>query len=115
MKLKNVCNKAISIGGTCILPGEIGEVSDAFATNASIKMMERIGNLKVVGRTTPPAQEETQGQQPGQTQEQGDDKKPLSRLNKTELLEECQKLGIETTEDDTKETLVEKIRAKAAE
>jgi len=84
MKLKNVCNKAISIGGTCILPGETGEVSDAFATNASVKMMERIGNLKMVGKTTPPAQEETQGQQTGQTQEHGDEKKPLSRLNKDE-------------------------------
>lgn len=113
MKLKNTSNKAISIGGTCILPGEMGEVEDSFASNSSVKMMERIGNLKVVGK--PPAHEEKQGQQTGQTQEQGDDKKPLSRLNKAELLEECQKLGIETTEDDTKETLVEKIRAKTAE
>ena len=115
MKLKNVCNKAISIGGTCILPGETGEVSDAFATNASVKMMERIGNLKMVGKTTPPAQEETQGQQTGQTQEHGDEKKTLSRLNKDELLEECHKLGIETTEDDTKDTLVKKIKDQTAE
>ena len=99
MKLKNTSNKAISVGGLCILPSEVGEVADSFASNASIKMMERIGNLKVVGKA--PAQEDTQ---PGQSQQQGEEKKPLSRLNKDELLEECHKLGIETTEDDTRET-----------
>lgn len=116
MKLKNTSNKAISVGGLCILPSEVGEVADSFASNASIKMMERIGNLEVVGKA--PAQEDTQtgqNQQQGQTQEQGEEKKPLSRLNKDELLEECRKLGIETTEDDTKDTLVKKIKEKTAE
>lgn len=116
MKLKNTSNKAISVGGACILPSEVGEVADSFASNASIKMMERIGNLKVVGKA--PAQEDTQpgqSQQQGQTQEQGEEKKPLSRLNKDELLEECRKLGIETTEDDTRDTLVKKIKEKTTE
>ena len=114
MKLKNTSNKAISVGGVCILPSEVGEVADG--SNASIKMMERIGNLKVVGKAT--AQEDTQpgqNQQKGQTQEQGEEKKPLSRLNKDELLEECRKLGIETTEDDTRDTLVKKIKEKTTE
>lgn len=110
MKLKNTSNKAISVGGLCILPSEVGEVADSFASNASIKMMERIGNLKVVGKA--PAQEDTQ---PGQSQQQGEEKKPLSRLNKDELLEECHKLGIETTEDDTRDTLVKKIKEKTTE
>ena len=110
MKLKNTSNKAISVGGLCILPSEVGEVADSFASNASIKMMERIGNLKVVGKA--PAQEDTQ---PGQSQQQGEEKKTLSRLNKDELLEECHKLGIETTEDDTRETLVKKIKEKTTE
>ena len=47
MKLKNTSNKAISVGGVCILPSEVGEVADGFASNASIKMMEQIGRAHV--------------------------------------------------------------------
>ena len=36
-------------------------------------------------------------------------------MNKRELTEECLKLGLDILEDDTKETLAEKIRAATAE
>ena len=36
-------------------------------------------------------------------------------MNKAELVEECRKLGIEVSTDDTNPVLVEKIKAAAAE
>ena len=36
-------------------------------------------------------------------------------MNKQELIDECLKLGLDIVEDDTKETLAEKIRAATAE
>lgn len=39
----------------------------------------------------------------------------LSRMNKGELIEECQHLGIVVGPDDTNPTLVEKIKAATAE
>ena len=39
----------------------------------------------------------------------GGGKKPLSRMNKAELVEECRKLNIEVSEEDTKDMLAEKI------
>ena len=36
-------------------------------------------------------------------------------MNKAELVEECQRLGIEVSPDDTNPTLVEKIKAASAE
>ena len=113
MKLKNISNKLINVGETAILPDETAEVS-GFDGNPVVGAMVEAGQLRINEST---AQDDTKtGQnQQGQTQEHDEEKKPLSRLNKAELLEECQKLGIETTEDDTRETLVEKIKAKTAE
>jgi hypothetical protein len=113
MKLKNISNKLINVGETAILPDETAEVS-GFDGNPVVGAMVEAGHLRIIEST---AQDDTKtGQnQQGQTQEHDEEKKPLSRLNKAELLEECQKLGIETTEDDTRETLVEKIKAKTAE
>ena len=107
MKLKNISNKLINVGETAILPDETAEVS-GFDGNPVVGAMVEAGHLRIIEST---AQDDTKT---GQNQ-QGQEKKPLSRLNKAELLEECQKLGIETTEDDTRETLVEKIKAKTAE
>ena len=36
-------------------------------------------------------------------------------MNKAELVEECRKLNIEVSEEDTKDMLAEKIRAATAE
>ncbi len=108
MKLKNTSNKLINIGETAILPDEVAEVS-GFDNNPAVDALEEAGHLCIID---PPAQK---GTKTDQTQEQGEEKKPLSRLNKDELLEECRKLGIETTEADTRDTLVKKIKEKTAE
>lgn len=45
----------------------------------------------------------------------GEGKKPLSRMNKEELLAECKRFGIEVDPDDTNPDLVKKIKAVTAE
>ena len=50
----------------------------------------------------------------GDKQNEGGEKKPLSRMTKAELVEECQRLGIEIDPDDTNPMMVEKIKAATA-
>lgn len=124
MYLKNTDHKIISIGGTCILPGEVKKVDDAFGSNEAVEALKQKGSLEVV-EDEAPAQEERENSQTQGYTETGDGSggkdetpptsKPLSRMNKKELLEECAKLGIEASEDDDNKTLVEKIKAKTAE
>lgn len=116
MYLKNTDHKIISIGGTCILPGEVKKVGDAFGSNEAVEALKQKGSLEVV-EDAAPAQEEPKEQKTEETQQQGggEVKKPLSRMNKAELLEECAKLGIEASEEDDNKTLVEKIKTKTAE
>lgn len=59
-----------------------------------------------------------ESEESGGTEESGGDgtaKKPLSRMNKGELIAECQRLGIEVGPDDTNPTMVDKIKAATAE
>lgn len=113
MKLKNISNKIINVGETAILPDETAEVS-GFDGNPTVDALVEAGYICVVKAPSQDNANISQNEQ-SQTQEQGVEKKPLSRMSKPELLEECQKLGIETTDEDTRETLVEKIKAKTAE
>ena len=108
MLLKNNSQKVIHVGSVMILPEEAKHVDDSLSTAPAVAALISRKALAVVKA---PAKE-TAGEEPG-----GDDKekKPLSRMNKRELTEECLKLGLDILEDDTKETLAEKIRAATAE
>ena len=117
MKVMNIGGKVVSIGNVIILPGETKPVADSYAGNAAVNCLVEHKNIRLIQdeEKEPPA---SQGQ-PGEDKpgEEGDGgvKKPLSRMNKAELVEECRKLNIEGSEEDTKDTLAEKIRAATAE
>ncbi len=105
MNVKNIGGKIVSIGATTILPGETKPVPDSYADNVAVACLVEHGNIELIRSEETPAQEGG-----GET-----DKKPLSRMNKAELVEECRKLGIEVSPDDTNPVLVEKIKAATAE
>ncbi len=125
MNVRNIGGKIVSIGATTILPGETKPVSDSYAYNAAVACLVEHGNIELIRskavKPKPPAQEELSAQEPPAEEppaQDGDgepEKKPLSRMNKAELVEECRKLGIEVSTDDTNPVLVEKIKAAAAE
>ena len=125
MNVRNIGGKIVSIGATTILPGETKPVSDSYAYNAAVACLVEHGNIELIrskaGKPKPPAQEELSAREPPAEEppaQDGDgepEKKPLSRMNKAELVEECRKLGIEVSTDDTNPVLVEKIKAAAAE
>ena len=95
MYLKNTDHKIISIGGTCILPGEVKKVGDAFGSNEAVEALKQKGSLEVV-EDEAPAQEDRENSQTQRDTETGDGScgkdethptsKPLSRMNKKELL-----------------------------
>lgn len=107
MLLKNNSQKVIHVGSVMILPEETKPVDDSLSTAPAVVALISRKALAVVKAT---AKEKEAG-----SEETGDGKKPLSRMNKQELTEECLKLGLDILEDDTKETLAEKIRAATAE
>ena len=107
MLLKNNSQKVIHVGSVMILPEETKTVDDSLSTAPAVAALISRKALAVVKST---AKERETG-----SEETGDGKKPLSRMNKQELTEECLKLGLDILEDDTKETLAEKIRAATAE
>ena len=113
MKVKNIGGKIINIGDAIVLPGETKCVPDTFSGNEIIRYLEERGNLVDVKDSTqiPAVNAET----PTKQQEGGAEKKYLSRMNKAELADECRKLGIEVSEEDTKDTLAEKIKAATTE
>ena len=107
MLLKNNSQKVIHVGNVMILPEETKSVDDSLSTAPAVAALISRKALAVVKAT--PKERETG------SEETGDGKKPLSRMNKQGLTEECLKLGLDILEDDTKETLAEKIRAATAE
>lgn len=113
MKVKNIGGKIINIEDTIVLPGETKCVPDTFSDNEIIRFLEERGNLVVVKDNTqiPAMDAET----PTKQQEGGAEKKYLSRMNKAELADECRRLNIEVSEEDTKDTLAEKIKAATTE
>ena len=111
MLLKNNSQKVIHVGSVMILPEETKHVDDSLSTAPAVAALISRKALAVV---KPPAKE-TVGEESGSKPPAGDGKKPLSRMNKQELIDECLKLGLDIVEDDTKETLAEKIRAATAE
>lgn len=121
MLLKNISQKVIHVGNVMILPEETKPVDGSLSTAPAVAALISRNALVVVGNTAKePADEEAGGEAPGSETTGGeapggDGKKPLSRMNKQELVDECLKLGLDIVEDDTKETLAEKIRAATAE
>ena len=111
MLLKNNSQKVIHVGSVMILPEETKHVDDSLSTAPAVAALISRKALAVVKA---PAKE-TVGEESGSEPPAGDGKKPLSRMKKAELVEECRKLNIEVSEEDTKDTLAEKIRAATAE
>lgn len=123
MKVQNIGGKIVSIGDVVILPGESKPVPDSYADNAALACLVEHKNIRLIReeQTEPaPGQNEPvddpPAEEPPAREDNGyGDKKPLSRMNKAELVEECRKLGIEVSPDDTNSALVEKIKAATAE
>ena len=117
MKVMNIGGKVVSIGNVIILPGETKPVPDSYAGNAAVDCLVEHKNIRLIQdeEKEPPASQGQTGEDKSGEEEDGGGKKPLSRMNKQELTEECLKLGLDILEDDTKETLAEKIRAATAE
>lgn len=118
MLLKNISQKVIHVGNVMILPEETKPVDDSLSTAPAVAALISRNALVVVGTTAKapteePAKDAAGGTGEGQGEEDKD-KKPLSRMNKQELVDECLKLGLDIVEDDTKETLAEKIRVATA-
>ncbi len=139
MTIKNTSQKVINIGTTILMPDKTMEASKAITEAPSIKAMVERGQLAIIDEkggkdADKAAQEKAEAEEraaeakaaeeaakaaaEGSSEEPGGDdkeKKPLSRMNKGELIEECQRLGIVVGPDDTNPTLVEKIKAATAE
>lgn len=142
MTIKNTSQKVINIGTTILMPDKTMEASKALTEAPSIKAMVERGQLAIIDEkggkdADKAAQEKAEAEEraraeaeakaaeeavkaaaEGSSEEPGGDdkeKKPLSRMNKGELIEECQRLGIVVGPDDTNPTLVEKIKAATAE
>ncbi len=101
MLLKNNSQKVIHVGSVMILPEETKSVDDSLsAAPAVAALIARNALIAVKAPAKESASEES--------------KKPISKMNKQELADECIKLGVEVTEEDTKDTLTEKIKTTAA-
>lgn len=142
MTIKNTSQKVINIGTTILMPDKTMEASKALTETPSIKAMVERGQLAIIDEkggkdADKAAQEKAEAEERARTEaeakaaeeaakdatggtgegpgEEDKEKKPLSRMNKGELIEECQRLGIVVGPDDTNPTLVEKIKAATAE
>lgn len=109
MLLKNTSQKVIHVGGVMILPDETKTVVDSLSTAPAVATLIARKALTVVKA---PVKDKDPAEEPGS--EDGSGKKPISKMSKQELADECGKLGIEVTEDDTKDTLTEKLKAATA-
>ena len=125
MTIKNTSQKVINIGTTILMPDKTMEASKALTEAPSIKDADKAAQEKAEAEERARAEAEAKAAEEavkaaaeGSSEEPGGDdkeKKPLSRMNKGELIEECQRLGIVVGPDDTNPTLVEKIKAATAE
>lgn len=111
MEVKNIGGKIINIGGAIVLPGETKCVPDTFSGNEIVRYLEERGNIAVIKNNAQVPDTNTASS--SEQQEGSVEKKYLSRMNKAELADECRRLNIEVGEDDTKDTLIEKIKAAA--
>ena len=92
-------------------PGSLREAVEAEAKRIAAEEAAK----KATGETGALDKENGSVESGGKPGEGGEDKRPLYRMNKGELLAECKRLGIEVSPDDTNPDLVEKIKAVTAE
>jgi hypothetical protein len=131
MTIKNISQKVINIGTTILMPDKAMEATKAVTETPAIKAMAERGYLVITGgngdKGEKPTEEkgdtgdigdtgntEEDTEDTGDKQNDGVEKKPLSRMTKAELVEECQRLGIEVDPEDTNPMMVEKIKAATA-
>lgn len=100
MKLSNIGGKIVSVGDTIILPGAEAEVNESWRKNDVVQFLVGKGFLAIVEQA--PATGGTTAPEKG---------KDIGKMNKAELVEKCRELGIEVSEKDTKDALIEKIEA----
>lgn len=124
MKITNNTTKIIGVAGVAILPNESATISDDDAMSSMVKHFAKTGKVilsnddtKAGGSNTePPAEESPAGEGGGNDEpDENKNKKPLSRMNKDDLVQECLNLGLDVLEDDTKDTLIARIKAATAE
>lgn len=103
MKVKNTCGKIINFGTLTLLPGQVGVLPYEFENNSVIDAYVENDNITILKdeSVTEPVAEGTIPEN-------------LAGLKKDELVDICEKLGIEVEDTDTKATLVEKIEGAAA-
>lgn len=117
MRITNKTTKIIGIGGVAVLPDESITVDAAGAGASIIQHLAATGKISIEeDKTAGGSSAEPSADAPAAGNDGGDSgkKKPVSRMSKDELVEECLKLGLDILEDDTRETLVEKIKAATA-
>ena len=96
MKVMNIGGKVVSIGNVIILPGETKPVPDSYAGNAAVDCLVEHKNIRLIQdeEKEPPASQGQTGEDKSGEEEDGGGKKPLSRMNIAERVEECGTLNI---------------------
>jgi len=100
MKIKNVSGKIINVGDLTLLPQEVGVVPAKFETNPNIDALCEMDFLVKVKDSVKATDEAPRGEIP----------EGLDKMKRDELVEICEKHGIEVGDVDTKAMLCEKIR-----
>ncbi len=101
MKVKNVSKKIINVGNVILLPNEIATVPEDFVKNTGLSAIVEMDFLTIVKEKA--TEEQTEEVKTGVPEN-------LDKMKRAELVEICEKNGIEVTDDDTKAMLCEKIR-----
>lgn len=124
MRITNRSQKIINIGTVILLPDASIDVKANIANLPSVKVLEEM-ELLSIDRTSdgkpqttnyrPTAEETAATESVKDTLNEIDEASTptdddLEKLNKAELLEKCKELGIEVKSNESKTTLVAKIR-----
>ena len=119
MRITNTSKKVINIGNIILLPDEGVDVNSIVANLPSVKALEKM-ELLAVDRNdysdSPSHSEPSQGKTPVTTEvNQNDDSSAdgLDKLTKEELLTKCKELGIEAKSNESKSSLIAKLREAA--
>ena len=100
MRVKNVSKKIINVGGEILLPDGVTEVPKKFEGNPNLEALIEMDFI-VTLKDKKPVEEGTEAPSVPEN---------LDKMKRVELVEICEKNGIEIAEDDTKAILCEKIR-----
>jgi hypothetical protein len=104
MKIKNCTTKAIGFGGVTIMPEMTGDTPKGYEKGHPVvdyylsrKWIKEVGASKDDGK---PATGTTGGTE-----------KPLDRMNKDELTALAAEMGVEVAEADTRQQILDKVKA----